>query len=172
MSKTALKIIAILLGLLAIKMFIGLYPDKTDRSIVAFCEGFAFEKELNISETFTTDFESYYTITYSLAQPNTYKHRDSLQPIHTNIEILCNNKSIEINEELGFYTETNAEYELNLKFINANSKPNTLNICIQTDLPGPIYELYFEREYEWVFWIINGVILLASIIAGYFGFRK
>ncbi|MBC2844780.1 hypothetical protein [Winogradskyella flava] len=172
MTKTVLKIITIALGLLAIKMAINLFPDKTDRSVIAFCEGFPFEKELNISETFTTDFESYYTIGYSLEHPRSYDNIDSLQPIQTNFEILHNNKPIEIFKDDSFFTEANAEYQLNFKFVNSNSKQNTINICIQTELPGPSYTSLFEREFKWVSWMINGIVLLIAIIAGYLGFKR
>jgi hypothetical protein len=45
-------------------------------------------------------------------------------------------------------------------------------VGIEVDVPGPTYELMFERDYKWVFWIIDGLIIFIALITGYFGFRK
>ena len=103
--------------------------------------------------------------------PTSYNKIDSINPYKINVAIYSNGKPIEINEEnVFFFSDSGREYEL--KFTNANSKPNSLNVGVQTNVPGPSYELLIEREYEWTFWIINGVIMLFALICGYYGFRK
>jgi len=65
------------------------------------------------------------------------------------------------------------ELKLKLENANGNSNPNKFNVRIQEDgLPGPTYELLIEREYKWVLWTIDGIIILIALITGYFGFRK
>ncbi|PPK95735.1 hypothetical protein LY01_01328 [Nonlabens xylanidelens] len=172
MTRTSSKIISIIFGVIAIYCTITLIPDKANRKLTAFNEKFSFEKEINISEKFSTDFESSYKIGISLDNPNSYKEVHSMIPMETNLEILHKGKPIEVYENNSFLSKSDTEYELKLKFVNANAKPNKLKIVIQVDVPGPSYDLLIEREYKWVFWIINGIILLIALITGYFGFRK
>ncbi|SDH53508.1 hypothetical protein [Winogradskyella thalassocola] len=81
--------------------------------------------------------------------PTPYNKIDSIDPYEINVAIYNNGKPIEINEENGFFfSDSGREYELKLKFTNANSKPNSLNVGIQTNVPGPSYELLIERKYE------------------------
>jgi hypothetical protein len=172
MIRNLLKVIAVILGLISLSMAIDLIPDRTDRNLIALTKHYPFEKKLEISENFTTDFESSYEISYSLKNPKPYKEIDSLRPYEVKIEIFKKNKPIKIFENNSFMSESGQEYELKLNFVNANSKPNTLNVGIQSNVPGPAYELLIEREYEWIFWIISGIIFLLALISGYFGFKK
>ncbi|EPR71737.1 Transposase [Winogradskyella psychrotolerans RS-3] len=111
-------------------------------------KSYTFEKKLQVSEKFTTDFETSYEISYTLKNPKPYAEIDSIKPYKFKVEILKNNKPIKIFDNNSFLSESGQEYELKLKFINANSKPNSLNIGIETNVPGPTYELLIEREYE------------------------
>lgn len=172
MSKRALKITSVLLVLLAINLVFYFFSHKAERSTIAFCEEFSFQKKLNISEKFITDFDSFYTINYSLEHIDLDDYLDSIQPTKISIEILHKNEPLEIFEHNKFLSEAEAEYRLNLKFVNSNSKPNTLRVCIQTEMPEPTYELLFEREFKWVAWVMISLIILIAIILGYFGFRK
>ncbi|CAL2101682.1 conserved protein of unknown function [Tenacibaculum sp. 190130A14a] len=172
MSKRILKTIFIILSSISIYWTIELIPDRTNRNLTAFNQQYPFENELEISEKFTTDFKSSYEISFNLEDPRPYENIDSLRPIEFNIKIFRNNKPIEVFENNSFLSKRGEEYELQLKFVNANSKPNILNVSIQTNVPGPTYELLIEREFEWIFWIINGIIMLIALICGYFGFRK
>ncbi len=172
MSKGTLKIISIILGLISIYWMIQLIPDKTNRSLIALSEQYPFQKELHISEKFKTDFNSSYEVNYSLENSNPYDNIDSLRPVDIDIKIFRNNKPIEVFENNSFLSDRGEEYELKLTFINANAEPNVLNVGIQTNVPGPTYEMLIEREFEWIFWIINGIIMLIALIIGYFGFRK
>ena len=171
-SKRAIKITSILLVLLVIKLVFYFFSDKTERRTIAFCEEFSFQKKLNISEKFITDFDSYYTINYSLEHIDLYDYLDSIQPTKISIEILHNNEPLEIFDGNKFLSEAEAEYQLNLKFVNANSKPNTFRICIQTEMPEPSYELMFEKEFKWLAWVIISLLILITIVLGYFGFQK
>lgn len=170
MSKKTLKLISIILGLISIYWSIQLIPDTTDRRLSALSKTFPFSKEIELSEKFTTDFKSSYKISFSLEEPRPYEHKDSIGALELDIKILKEGKPIEVFGNNSFLSKSGQEYELRLKFVNANSKPNTLRVGIQTNVPGPSYELLIEREFEWVFWIINGVIMLIALISGYFGF--
>ena len=139
---------------------------------MAFSKEYDFEKEIEISEKFKTDFKSSYEIGFSLDNPRPYENIDSLKPREFKIKIFKNGKPIEIFENGSFLSKRGAEYELNIKFVNANSKPNKLRVGIQTTVPRPSYEILIEKEFEWIFWIINGIIMLIALICGYFGFRK
>ena len=172
MTKTSSKITSIIFGIIAIYFTISLIPNKNEKKLSAFNKEFPFEKQIKISEKFITDFESSYNIGFSLENPNPYKKIDSMLPIKTELEVLYKGKPIELFGNNSFVSKSGAEYELNLNLTNANSKPNKLIVGIQVDVPGPIYELMFEREYKWVFWTLNGIIILIALIAGYFGFRK
>jgi hypothetical protein len=172
MSKLILKMVSIFLGLISIYWAIELIPDRSNRSLTAFSQQYPFKKEIEISEKFITDFDSSYEIGFSLDNPRPYEDIDSLQPIEFKINILKHNKPIEVFENNSFLSKRGAEYELQIKFVNANSKPNILNVGIRTNVPGPTYELFIEREFEWIFWIINGVIMLIALVCGYFGFIK
>ncbi len=172
MESNLLKVIAIILGLISISMAIDLFPDRSNRSLIALTKSYPFEKTLEVSEKFTTDFESYYEISFNLEHKEKYKVVDSTIPYKIEVELWKNNKPIEKNEENAFLSEYNQEYELKIKLINASSNPNTLNVGIQTNVPGPTYELLIEREYEWILWIISAILMLIAFICGYFGFRK
>ena len=173
MTKNSSKILSIIFGIIAIYYTITLIPDKSKKELSAFNKEFPFEKQISISEKFTTDFESSYNVGMSLENPNPYKEEiDSMLPIKKDLKIFQNGKPIEIYGNNSFSSKSGTEYELKLNFINANSKPNKLRIGIQVDVPGPTYELLIEREYKWVFWIIDGIIILIALVAGYFGFRK
>ncbi|MCK8482326.1 hypothetical protein [Psychroserpens algicola] len=172
MTKTSLKIISIIFGVIAIYFCITLIHDRTKKQLTAFNKEFSFEKKINISEKFTTDFESSYHVGFSLENPSHYKNIDSILPIETELEILHNGKPIELFGNNSFMSKAGTEYELKLNLINANSKPNKLRVGIEVDVPSPIYELMFEREYKWVYWTIDGIIFLIALITGYFGFQK
>ncbi|XLS28088.1 hypothetical protein ACJD0Z_12860 [Flavobacteriaceae bacterium M23B6Z8] len=169
MFKKLLKIISVLLGLVAMYGFIQLISDRTPKHITALSKQYSVDKELIVNEKFTTDFESSYGIEFSTENPEENATKDSLQ---TDFEVLKEGKPIKIFINNSFSSKSGAEYELNLKISNASSKPVTLKVKIQTNVPGPAYELLVEREYEWVFWLINGMILLLALICGYFGFIK
>ncbi len=173
MTKTSLKIISVVFGIIAIYFTINLIPDKTKKKFIALEKQYYFTKEISVSEKFTTDFESAYRVLFRFEHSN-----DSMIPIKKNLEILRKGKPIELYGDKNncFVSKSGATYQLNLKLANANanfSNQNRFKIIIQEDgLPGPIYELMFERDYKWLFWIINGVIILISLITGYFGFRN
>jgi hypothetical protein len=172
MRKKSSKIISIIFAAIAIYFTISLIPDKTEKKLTAFSKEFPFEKQISISEKFITDFESSYNIGFSLENPNPYKEIDSMLPIKTELAVLHKGKPIELFGNNSFASKSGAEYELKLNLINANSKPNKLMVGIEVDVPGPTYELMFERDYKWVFWIIDGLIIFIALITGYFGFRK
>ncbi|XLS27989.1 hypothetical protein ACJD0Z_12355 [Flavobacteriaceae bacterium M23B6Z8] len=172
MSKRILKIISIILGLISIYWTIELIPDRTNRNLTALSEQYSFQRQLEISEKFTTDFKSSYEINLSLENPRPYENVDSLRQIEFDIKIFRNNQPIEVFENNSFLSKRGEEYKLQIKFVNANSKPNILNVVIQTNVPGPTYELLIEKEFEWIFWIINAVTMLIALICGYYGFRK
>lgn len=172
MTKTSLKIISIVFGVVTVYFTISLIPDKTKKKFIALDKQYTFTKEINIYEKFKTNFESAYRVLFSFKNVN-----DSLLPIKKNLEILRNGKSIELfgNKNNCFVSKSGAIYELNLKLENVsdNSNLNRFNVRIQEDgLPGPGYELLIVREYKWVFWTIDGLIILITLITGYFGFRK
>ncbi|AUC75227.1 hypothetical protein [Olleya sp. Bg11-27] len=172
MTKTSSKIISIIFGVIAIYFTVNLIPDKTKKKFTALDKQYSFTKEISISEKFKTDFDSAYRIWLNFDNTN-----DSLLPIKKHLEVLRNGKPIELygDRNNSFVSESGTKYELKLKLENAdgNSSLNKLNIIIAEDnLPGPTYELYFEREYKWVFWTIDGIIISIALITGYFGFRK
>lgn len=172
MKRNIFKVISLILGYISITTAIDLIPNRTHRDLIALNKSYTFEKKLQVSERFTTDFETSYEISYTLKKPKPYAEIDSVKPYEFKVEILKNNKPIKIFDNNSFLSESGQEYELKLKFINANSKPNSLNIGIETNVPGPTYELLIEREYEWIFWIISGIIMLIALIFGYFGFKN
>ncbi len=172
MTKTSLKIISIIFGVIAIYYTVNLIPDKTKKKFTALDKEYSFTKEIRITEEFKTGFESVYRIWFSFENTN-----DSLLPIKKNLQILRNGKPVELygNKNNCFGSESEATYELNLELENAkgNSNLNKFNIEIREDgFPGPIYELMFEREYKWMFWTIDGFIIFIALITGYFGYRK
>lgn len=172
LAKTSYKILSIILGIIAINLTITLIPDKTKKKTVAFSKEFPFQKKISISEKFTTDFESSYGIQFSLEDPNPYPEKDSLLPIKTNLEILLKEKPVAFYINHSFESKAGAEYELKMNFINKNSKPNILRLEVLVDVPGPSYELLVEREYKWIFWVFDALLVLIALITGYFGFRK
>lgn len=172
MSKALLKILFLFLALISIFWTIELVPDRTNRRMMALSLQEPFQKELVINQKFITDFKSSYKIGFSLENPEPYNTIDSLQPLQLEYEILHKGKSIDILDNNSFLSKRYGEYELRLKFINANSYPNILRIGIQTDVPGPSYDILIEEEFEWIFWIINGIVMLIALICGYFGFKK
>ena len=158
--------------MISIYFTISLIPDKTKKEFTALDKQYSFTEEISISEKFKTDFDSAYRIWFDFENAN-----DSLLPIKRNLEVLRNGKSVELygNKNNCFESKSGATYELKLKLENANgnSNPNKFNVRIQEDgLPGPTYELLIEREYKWLLWTIDGVIILIALITGYFGFRK
>jgi hypothetical protein len=172
MTKTSLKIISIIFGVITIYFTINLIPDKTKKKFTALDKQYSFTNEISISEKFKTDFYSVYKIVFSFENAN-----DSLLPIKKNLQILRNGKPVELYGDKNNYFESKsgATYELNLKLESAkgNLNKNKFHIKIMEDgLPGPIYEMMFEREYKWVYWTIDGLIILIALITGYFGFRK
>ena len=172
MTKTSSKITSIILGVIAIYFTIKLIPDGTKKNFTALDKHYSFANEISISEKFKTDFYSVYRIVFSFENIN-----DSLLPIKKNLEVFRNGKPVELygNKSNCFESKSGATYELNLKLENAkgNSNENKFNVKIVEDgLPGPIYEMMFEREYKWVYWLIDGLIIFIALISGYFGFRK
>lgn len=172
MTKKTSKTISIIFGIFAIYLTINLIPDKTKKKFIALDKQYSFTQSINISEKFETDFESAYRIFFDFDNIN-----DSLLSIKKKLEVLRNGRPIELygNRNNCFVSKSEAKYELNLELENVknNSKLNKFNLIITEDnMPGPKYELYFEREYKWVSWTFNGLIILITLIAGYFGFRK
>jgi len=172
MIKTLLKTLSIIVGVIAIYFTVNLIPDKTKKKFTALDKQYSFTKEISISEKFITDFDSAYRILLDFENTN-----DSLLPIKKNLKVLLNGKFVELygNKNNCFVSKSGATYHLKLKLENANGNSilNRFNIRIQEDgLPGPTYELLIEREYKWVLWIIDGLIILIALITGYFGFRK
>ncbi|NRD24967.1 hypothetical protein HNV10_17080 [Winogradskyella litoriviva] len=172
MTKTSSKIISIIFGVIAIYFTLNLIPDKTKKEFTALDKQYSFTEEITISEKFKTDFDSAYRIWFSFENSS-----DSLLPIKKNLKVLRNGKPVELYGDKNncFVSKSGATYELNIKLENAegNSNLNKINIKINEDgLPGPTYELYFEREYKWLFWTIDGILIFIALITGYFGFRK
>ena len=171
MTKTSSKIISLIFGVIAIYFTISLIPDKTKKKFTALDKQYSFTKEISITEKFKTDFNSAYSIWFDFENTN-----DSMLPIKKNLEVLRNGKSVELygNKNNCFESKSGVTYELKLKLENANDNTNLnkFNVRIQEDgLPGPTYELLIEREYKWLLWTIDGVIILIMLITGYFGFR-
>ncbi len=170
MTKNSLKVISIIFGIFAIHFTINLIPDKTKKTFTALDKNYSFKNEISVSEDFETDFESAYRIVFNFE--NT---KDSLLPIKKKLEVLRNGKLVELygNRNNRFVSKSGATYKLNLELENRNSSLNKFNIIIYEDsMPGPTYELLIEREFKWVFWTIDGILILISLIAGYFGFRQ
>lgn len=172
MTKTSLKTISIIFGVIAIYFTIKLIPDGTKKKFTALDKHYSFANEISISEKFKTDFYSVYRIVFSFENTN-----DTLLPIKKNLQVLRNGKPVELygNKNNCFGSESGATYELNLKLENAkgNSNENKFHMKIVEDgLPEPIYEMMFEREYKWAYWTIDGLIILIALITGCFGFRK
>lgn len=172
MTKPSSKIISLIFGVFAIYLTINLIPDKTKKKFTALDKQYSFTKNIHISEKFETDFESAYRILLSFENIN-----DSLLPVKKKLEVLRNGKPVELygNKNNCFVSKSGAQYKLKLDLENAktNSNLNKFNLIITEDnMPGPTYELYFEREYKWLYWSIDGLIILIALIAGYFGFRQ
>lgn len=172
MTKTTSKIVSVIFGLFAIYIAVNLISDKTKKKFTALDKHYSFTKSIRISEKFETDFTSVYSIIFSFEKSN-----ETLVPIKKKLEVYSNGKPIELygNKNNYFETKAGAEYELNLELENTkdNFSLNTFNLSIIEDgLPGPIYQLYFEREYKWVSWFFEGFIILIAVIFGFFGFRK
>lgn len=154
MTKTSSKIISVIFGIIAIYFTINLTPDKTKKKFIALENQYSFIKEIKISEKFITDFESSYIISFRLENNALNNLMDSINPRITNLQVLYKNKPVELYGNNCFTSKSGAEYELNLKLVNANSKRSIINIRInENNLPGPTYELLIEREFKWVFWL-------------------
>ena len=172
MIRRWLKLISLILAIIAIFFTFELIPDNSKKKLIAFDKEYVFTKQIKISEKFTTDFKSSYGINYELGIKNPYKEKDSIIPVKETIEIFKNGKPVELYGYNSFVSDSYTEYELRLNFINANSKQNRIRVKVEVNVPSPSYQLLVEREYKWILWIINGVIILLTIITGYFGFRK
>ena len=186
MTKISLKAISFIFGIIAIYFTISLIPDRTKKTLTSLNKEYVFTEQINISEKFTTDFDSSYGIHLKFLNSNHNGFTDTILPIKIDLKVLLNNKPIELfgdykngylmsngNAQLtSFMSKKNKEYEiiLNLKDNILNQKKVILDIT--TDVPGPSYELLIEREFKWVFWIIDGLIILITLIVGHFGFRK
>ncbi len=172
MTKTPLKIISIIFGVIAIYFTINLIPDKTKKKFTALDKYYSFTKEISISEKFKTDFDSAYKVLVYFENAN-----DSLAPIKKNMKVYRNGEAVELygNENNHFVSKSGATYELKLELEGAkgNLTKNEIQIKIVEDnLSGPTYELLIEREYKWLLWTIDGLIILIALITGYFGFKK
>jgi hypothetical protein len=170
MTINSSKIISVVLGIIAIYYTITLIPDKTKKKFIALDKQYSFTKEISVSEKFETDFDSAYKVLLDFENAN-----DSSLPIKKNLQVLRNGKPVELYGNNSFVSKSGASYELKLilENTNDNSNPNRFNVRIQENgLPGPTYELLIEREYKWVLWTIDGLIILIALITGYFGFRK
>jgi len=133
-----------------------------------------------------TDFESSYGIHLNFLNSNHNGITDTILPLNIDIEILRNNKPIQLfgdfkngylmvngnARKTSFLSEENNEYEIKLDLKDNNSSQKKVKLNITTNVSGPSYDLLIEREFKWVFWIIDGVIILIALITGYFGFRK
>lgn len=186
MTKTSSKIISIIFGVIAIYFTIQLIPDKSQRTLTAFNKEYLFTEKINVSEKFITDFESSYGIHMKLMNSNHNGTVDTILPIEIELKILENGKPIELygdyengylmvngNAQLSsFLTKENTEYELKLNIRDNNPEKKKIKINIAVDVPAPSYDLMIEKDFKWVFWTIDGIIILIALIAGYFGFRK
>ncbi len=173
-------------GLIAIYFTAKLIPDKSQRTETALNKEYSFTGKINVSEKFTTDFESSYGIDMQLVNANHNGIADTILPMEFDIKILEKGKPIELygdyengylmvngNAQLtSFLTKENTEYELKLNIKDNNSEKKKIKINIATNVPAPSYELMFEREFKWVSWTIDGIIIGIALITGYFGFRK
>lgn len=186
MTQTSSKIISIIFGVIAIYFTIQLIPDKSDRTETALNKEYSFKEKINISEKFTPDFESSYGIHMKLVNSNHNGIVDIILPIEIDLKILEKGKPIELygdyengylivngNAQLSsFLTKENTEYELKLNIKDNNPEKKKIKINIATDVPAPSYDLMIEREFKWVSWTIDGIVIGIALIAGYFGFRK
>jgi hypothetical protein len=185
MTKTSLKIISIIFGVIAIYSTIQLIPDRRQKTLTAFNKEYQFTESIHISEKFTTDFESSYGIHLNLLNSNHKGIVDTILPMKIDLKILKNGKPVELygdykngylmfngNAQLtSFMPEENTEYELKLD-LEDNNLIRKIKINIATDVPGPSYDLLFEREFKWIDWTISGLAIFIALITGYFGFRK
>ena len=159
---------------------------QTKKNITSLNKEYEFTEQMKISEKFTTDFDSSYGIHLEFLNSNYNGFSDTILPIKIDLKILKNNKPMDLFSDYkkeylivnniaqlsSFLSEENTEYtiKLNLKDNKVNQKKIKLDIT--TDVPGPSYELMFEREFKWVYWTMDGLIILLVLISGYFGFRK
>ncbi|MCK8521524.1 hypothetical protein M0D21_08090 [Aquimarina sp. D1M17] len=182
------KIISILFGILAIYLITEFLLDKSDKRLRSFDKTYVLKESLIISDKFKTDFKSSYGIRLDLLNGNYKGMADTIFPLEIDLKILKNGKEIELfgdykksyfinNNEAqlaSFMSKKNAEYEIEMNIHDAEIERNTkeLKLYIETNVPAPSYELYFDREFKWVYQIITGIVILISLITGYFGFRK
>lgn len=186
MIKTSSKIISIIFGVIAIYFTVQLIPDKSQRTLTALNKEYSFIEKINVSEKFITDFESSYGVHMKLMNSTHKGTVDTILPIEIELKILENGKPIELygdyengylmdngNAQLSsFLTKENTEYELKLNIKDNNPEKKKIKINIAVDVPAPSYDLMTEKDFKWVFWTIDGIIILITLIAGYFGFRK
>ena len=186
MTKTSSKIISIIFGVIAFYCTIQLISERTQRTLSALNKEYHFSESINISEKFITDFESSYGINMKLLNSNNNGIVDTILPFKIDLQILQNGKPIELYRDYkngyrmdngnanlnSFSTKENTEYEIKLNLKDNNLNQQKIKVNISTDVPGPIYDLMFEREFKWVYWTINGIIIFVALTTGYFGFRK
>lgn len=164
--------VSLFLGMISIYWTIELIRDRTDRKITALERQYPFEKDIEVMERFTTDFDYRYHLSYRLQEPGTFKNPDTVQPAFLEFELWNEDKLIEIDEGYGFQAKSGMEYEMKLRFVNANVRPNLLFLVIEPSGPGPSYELLLDREYKWVYWIIIGMLMLITVALGYYGYKS
>jgi hypothetical protein len=186
MTKTSSKIISIIFGVIAIYFTIKLIPDGTKKNLTSLNKEYEFTEQIKISEKLTTDFDSSYGIHLEFLNSNYSGFTDTILPIKIDLKILENNKPIELygdykngylmvnnNAQLSsFLSKENTEYEIKLDLKDNDQTRKKIKLDITTNVPGPSYELMFERDFKWVYWTIDGIIILIALIIGYFGFRK
>lgn len=186
MTKISAKIITLILGFIAVYFTIKLIPDGTTKRLTSLSKEYQFENEITISEKFTTDFTSSYGIHLDLLNSNHSGFTDTILPLKIDLDVLKNNKPVELfgdykdgflmvngNAQLtSFLSKEGNKYEIKLNLKDDNSNQKKVKLNIETNVPGPSYDLLIEREFKWVFWIIDGILILIALITGYFGFRK
>ena len=186
MTKNSSKIISIIFGVIAIYYTISLIPNGTKKDLTSLNKEYEFTEQIKISEKFTTDFDSSYGIHLEFLNSNHSGTVDTILPIKIDLKILENNKPIELygdykngylmvnnNAQLSsFLSEENTEYEIKLDLKDNNLIQKRIKLDITTDVPGPSYELMFDRDFKWVYWTIDGIIISIALITGYFGFLK
>jgi len=182
------QIIAIVFGILSVYLITELLEDKSAKMVRSLEERYLLKDSLTLSETFKTDFKSSYGIRLELLNEKYRGIADTVFPLEIDLAILKNGKDIalygnykksylihnNVAQLSSFISEKNVEYELIMSIHDAaiEKTGKELNVYIETDVPAPSYELYFYREYKWVYQIITGITILITLITAYFGFRK
>ena len=186
MTKKTLKIISMIFGLIAIYNTINLILDKTEKKQTSLSKEYELSKNNKISEKFVTDFESSYGIHMELMDTKFTGLGKTILPIDIELNLYQDNKPVELFGDYkqgyliinntaqltSFMSNSGTEYELKISLSNNKTKAERIRLDISPNVPGPSYAMLIEREFKWVFWCINGLIILIALITGYFGFRR